>query len=326
MPAEKQHFPGSWAHLAAGYRLAGETDLNDRVDPPAGAGGHTGAVRARWGLGDALVGFLVGLVVSTLAVLAALGGSRLPASASQPTGVVIANLLGLWVGLVGAPVVASRLKGTGSLRTDFGFELRPWPDVPIGIAVGLASQLVLLPLLYLPFHALVPHLDQRLDQPARQITGASTGAALVAVALLLSVGAPVVEELFFRGLVQRSVEKTLMGLVRRRSRRSPGRPAPGQVDGDGDRGPAGTQRALGGDPTGAGEGAGVARRWAARASIVVSAVLFGLAHAQSLQLLGLVAFGIVLGVLARVSGRLGPGMVTHCVFNTVALVGVLAVV
>jgi CAAX protease family protein len=290
---------------------------------PTGEGGQPGGVAPRWGIGDALAGFFVGLLLSTLGVVVALGGARTSPGGTKTLAVVVANLLGLWLGLVGAPVLACRLKGSGSLRADFGFEIRPWPDVPLGVACGLASQLLLLPLLYLPFHGLVTHLDQRLGQPARQLTGGSTGAGLVLVALLLTVGAPVVEELFFRGLVQRSIEKSLAGLARSRAGGDSGGDGPGAPGGPVTRA-AGRDRSRGpgGDVTG--EGTMEQRRGRALASVVLSSLAFGLAHAQSLQLLGLVAFGLVLGALARLSGRLGPGIVAHAVFNAVAVVGALA--
>ncbi|MGH9281658.1 MAG: lysostaphin resistance A-like protein, partial [Acidimicrobiales bacterium] len=63
------------------------------------------------------------------------------------------------------------------------------------------------------------------------------------------------------------------------------------------------------------------RRFGGGPAVAVSAVVFGLTHFQPLQLMGLVAFGVVLGVLARRSGRLGSALVAHVAFNatTVAL-------
>ncbi|HMC42582.1 MAG TPA: CPBP family intramembrane glutamic endopeptidase, partial [Acidimicrobiales bacterium] len=57
-------------------------------------------------------------------------------------------------------------------------------------------------------------------------------------------------------------------------------------------------------------------------AIGVAALGFGLAHGEAVQLLALVAFGVVLGVLAQRSGRLGPGIVAHAAFNgaTIAVI------
>jgi membrane protease YdiL (CAAX protease family) len=83
----------------------------------------------------------------------------------------------------------------------------------------------------------------------------------------VAVVAPVVEELFFRGLVLRSLERR------------------------------------------------VGTAWA----VVGSAVAFGLAHFELLQLPALVGVGVVCGVLAVRTGRLGPGIFVHAAFNAVAV-------
>jgi membrane protease YdiL (CAAX protease family) len=58
-------------------------------------------------------------------------------------------------------------------------------------------------------------------------------------------------------------------------------------------------------------------------AIVVSGVLFGLAHAESLQLLGLGVFGVILGIVSYRTGRLGMNMVAHAAFNGLALTAVV---
>jgi uncharacterized protein len=57
-------------------------------------------------------------------------------------------------------------------------------------------------------------------------------------------------------------------------------------------------------------------------SMVCSGVVFGLAHAELLQLLGLAAFGVVLAALAWRTGRLGPSIFAHATFNLLAIVSV----
>ena len=54
-------------------------------------------------------------------------------------------------------------------------------------------------------------------------------------------------------------------------------------------------------------------------AIVVTGVLFGLAHAESLQLLGLAVFGIILSFVSYRTGRLGMNMVAHATFNLMAV-------
>jgi membrane protease YdiL (CAAX protease family) len=58
-------------------------------------------------------------------------------------------------------------------------------------------------------------------------------------------------------------------------------------------------------------------------AIVISGILFGLAHGESLQLLGLAAFGVILGIVSYRTGRLGMNIVAHASFNAVALSAVV---
>ncbi|MGH9207760.1 MAG: CPBP family glutamic-type intramembrane protease, partial [Acidimicrobiales bacterium] len=182
----------------------------DSGRPAAGPKGGDPAGQPTWGLGEAVLGFVSGFLLATLAVGVWSSTNHLRvhnASVPETMGTVVAGLLGLWVGLLGGPLLATHQKGSGSLRTDFGLSIKPWPDVPIGVVAGLVSQYVLLTLFYLPLRPLVPHLNQRLSQPAHQLTGGATGTGLVVVALLVCVGAPLVEEIFFRGLLLRALDK-----------------------------------------------------------------------------------------------------------------------
>ncbi len=57
-------------------------------------------------------------------------------------------------------------------------------------------------------------------------------------------------------------------------------------------------------------------------AIVLTGILFGLVHAESLQLVGLASFGIVLSYMAYRTGRLGMGMLAHASFNLFAVVSI----
>jgi membrane protease YdiL (CAAX protease family) len=222
---------------------------------------------ARWGLGDALVGYLVAFTLVAVAGSVWLG---VTGDDDESLGLLVTILLAQWVGLLGAVLLASRRKGAGRLADDFGLRVEP-RDVGVGVAAGLLSQFVLVPLLYLPFRFLDDDFD--VSEEAEELTDLAHGWSVVVLVVFLVVGAPLVEELFFRGLLLRSL----------------------------------------------------ARRFGAGWGVAGSAVAFGVVHFQPLQLLGLVAFGVVLAVLAQRSGRLGPGLVAHATFNaaTVVLLRVL---
>jgi membrane protease YdiL (CAAX protease family) len=160
-------------------------------------------------IGEAVVGFAAGLLLSALAaaVAEAATGYKPSSGAAIPLAVTAANLAGLWVGLAGAAIYTSRRKGSGNLGKDFGFRIGAWWDVPLGAAVGLGCQFALVPLLYLPFEHADSTLSRQLSRPAHRYSDAIHGPASVALLVaLLAIGAPLVEELYFRGLLMRSLQ------------------------------------------------------------------------------------------------------------------------
>lgn len=157
----------------------------------------------RWGLGDATIGYLVGLVASMLLAglwLAASGDAEL-----NLTGLAVAQV-GLWTGFLGAPVVAARRRGSGSLGQDFGLVVRP-RDALVGLPLGIACQVILVPLIYLPLSFFVD--TSALSEPARDLTGRADGIAFAVLAVVVVGGASVVEELFFRGLLLQALRRRL---------------------------------------------------------------------------------------------------------------------
>lgn len=115
--------------------------------------------------------------------------------------VVALSAIGLWIGLVGSCRVASRRYGTGSLRTDFGLTFRA-SDVGFGLLMALAARVAVL-------IAIIPFLfgpDSLLGDDAGLAGEFRDDAwAFAVVAVIALVGAPFVEELYFRGLIQRSL-------------------------------------------------------------------------------------------------------------------------
>jgi membrane protease YdiL (CAAX protease family) len=74
--------------------------------------------------------------------------------------------------------------------------------------VGVAMQLLVLPLIYLPLLKLLDQTSDDLSRPARELSDkASSAVGWIVLSLIVVVGAPVVEELFFRGLLLRSLQK-----------------------------------------------------------------------------------------------------------------------
>jgi hypothetical protein len=159
-----------------------------------------------WGLGDAALGWLVaqfgGVVAITLVLL--LSGASADETDDLSLGWIAVGQLGLWAGLLGAPLLASALKGNGAVR-DFGLRVRRW-DPLAGAGLGIGTQFVLVPLLYLPIFSIFDVSVEELEEPARGLTDRATDpVGVILLVLIVGIGAPIVEEIFYRGLLQRSI-------------------------------------------------------------------------------------------------------------------------
>jgi membrane protease YdiL (CAAX protease family) len=121
---------------------------------------------------------------------------------TSPWATLLLGLLPIWIGLLGTALWASRTRGTGRLSVDLGFRFR-WVDLAIGLGVGLGLRVVA----YL-FAVVAASLTG--DRPAGNVPQPGTAglAYAIVLALCLTVGAPLIEELFFRGL---AVRATLTG-------------------------------------------------------------------------------------------------------------------
>lgn len=230
-------------------------------------------IEPRWGLGDVVFGWFAVQLFSQIWAIAILAATHHVGDDFDvlPLTVVALAQLGLAFAFFAVPYVVTNAKGNG-LVVDLGFSAR-WSDVWKGGIAGALGQLVVIPLLYWPILQLIDKSATDLEAPATSLGDRAQGATgAVLLVLIVGVLAPIFEELFYRGLVQRAFLKR--GLP-----------------------PA--------------------------AAISVTALLFGLSHFQLLQLPGLVLAGLLFGVLAHRSGRLGPAIAAHVAFNMVTVVTLL---
>ncbi|HAS11261.1 MAG TPA: hypothetical protein DCS55_12215 [Acidimicrobiaceae bacterium] len=142
---------------------------------------------------EVLLGYLLALVAAGIAS-GVVGLVTLDADGPLT---ILAGQVGLWAGFVGVVVYARSRPGApryvGAVRTELHAS-----DV-LGLVVGVATQLVLLPLLYLPFRSWFDEDD--LSAPAEDLLADFNGILLVLMGVGVVLVAPVVEELFFRGLL-----------------------------------------------------------------------------------------------------------------------------
>lgn len=163
----------------------------------------------RWGLGDAAGGWLLAQSCALVAVLvlAAVFGYSSDQMADGDVSLTFTALQfpPLWLGFVGVPVWAAATKGAGWVR-DFRARIRAL-DLVIGPPAGVAAQLLLVPLVSLPILWLSGTDVEELSRPAQELGDrATTPGGVVLLFLMVVVGAPIAEELFFRGLVLRAFE------------------------------------------------------------------------------------------------------------------------
>ena len=162
----------------------------------------------RWGLGDVLAGFALALVGSQVVLSIILASTHRTAAQVDdlPLSLISVSQLGLWAGLLGVPVLATRLKGNG-LVADLHLRAR-WEDVWKGGVVGAVLQILVLPLLYWPLLHLLGKHPSDLEGPARKLTDRANGpVGVVLLVMIVGVGAPIIEEIFYRGLCQGALLK-----------------------------------------------------------------------------------------------------------------------
>jgi membrane protease YdiL (CAAX protease family) len=219
----------------------------------------------------ALAAWAGSFVIGNIGVLllANLAGYDTAKSDSWPLWLVSTSFVPLWAALLASLAWVSRGWGSGRFRRDFGLEFRVW-DAPVGLLVGVVAQLIFVRLLYDVLDRFVD--TSSVESQARTLTDKASGVGIAVLVVFVALGAPFVEELFFRGLVLRAFNSRINDTL----------------------------------------------------AILVSAVLFGLAHFQGIQLPGLIMFGIIAGYLAQRTKRLGPSIFAHMGFNAATIAVLIA--
>ena len=247
---------------------------------------------SRWGMGDVLLGLVVisiitigagilsTIVLQVVSSDAGFGlGSRTSALSSDEwmdeTGLAIigvVTMIGLQASTFCWPVIVARWKGRGFV-SDFGFRFK-WVDFLIGPAMAIPMMMAAGIVGY-GVSILVGLEDQSEAGNTEFLTDSTPGLVRYALIFFVVVGAPFSEELFFRGLSMRAIQKRL------------GKPI----------------------------------------ALLGSTALFTLPHFQGgswqavvVMLATIGTIGLLLGGLALGMNRLGPGIVAHATFNSIAAI------
>lgn len=146
------------------------------------------ATGALWG------GAVVGLVY---------GVGGVPPLVQWPMWLLPLTTVGLWVGYLAGPALINRMTGSGPM---VDFDLRASPtQVLVAVALGVGTQLVLLPLLY---EVVTRVLSGDPAATAETIVGRVDGGLdVLLLVLAVVVMAPLAEEWFYRGMLLSAVTR-----------------------------------------------------------------------------------------------------------------------
>lgn len=233
-----------------------------RVDPDQ-ARITVGQAAAVW-----LAGSLAGNVIGSVVVSAA----GYHSASDAPVWVTIVLAVSLWAPMLAGLWILSDKFGRAGARgrpftDDYG--LRFTVTDLIGVPVGVLSQLVVVRLVYWPLERGWPQTfsRSRVERNARDLYDRAHGGWLVGLVAVVVIGAPIVEELVYRGLLQGALVRRVNDAV----------------------------------------------------AVVAVAAFFALIHFRWVELPGLFVFGLILGVCALRTGRLGMGILAHLAFNATGL-------
>ena len=220
-----------------------------------------GIAVAAWALS-----WVLGVLVSSVVV----GLTGETSVDEAPIWVTVAGTAAMWVPMVLVLREVSVRFGVRRFIDDYG--LRFSRTDLLGVPIGVLSQLVLLRIVYWPLQSIWPNTfsTPRLEEKARDLYDSAQGGWVVLLVVMVVIGAPVVEELVYRGLLQGAFSRQVQDGV----------------------------------------------------AVVIVAAWFALIHFAPVEYPGLFAFGLVLGICALSTKRLGLSIVTHLAFNATGLVWV----
>lgn len=149
----------------------------------------------RWGIPDIVYTLVGALLFSVVGVIIALSVESL-VGLSLAWSLMI-GLVTPWLAIAGWPLLVTAWRGNGP-RIDLGLRIT-WTDVGWGVVGGIAS-LICSGLVALALVGIVGDFTSSAGEAAEDIISSGPFLAIVVFALLVAVGAPIVEEIAFRGL------------------------------------------------------------------------------------------------------------------------------
>lgn len=165
-----------------------------------------------WAVPEAMMAFLGAQSVAFLwsgYLSSIIWGDEIPPAAEQAAWTIPAISIGLWAGYLLFPMFMNRVTRSGPM-IDFDLRISP-AQVGVAAAIGVAVQLVVLPLIYFP---ILQVFDGDPGQSARELA-ATVDTPLEILFFFGSavVIAPFVEEWFFRGMLLPALARRFNPLI-----------------------------------------------------------------------------------------------------------------
>ena len=230
---------------------------------------HPATNATRFTVGVAVFAWLLAYVAALplQGILISITGHGGEKSYTWPISMTVLSIFCLWIPFVGMLMIVSQRWGQGHFQNDFKVRTR-WIDLA-GLPLGVASQLLLVPAVYWPLQQIWPDAfsSDEIEQRARDLWDKAHGGWIVVLVLVVALGAPIIEELVYRGLILQALQSRL-------------------------------------------------NDWLA---LVIGSAWFALIHLQPVELPGLFAFALVLGICFQRTGRLGMSVFAHIGFNAAGL-------
>jgi len=158
----------------------------------------------RWGIGSAILTIVFAVALGLL-VAVPLFLLDAPLAVTAILGTLVP-----WLGLAGWPIFVTWWKGNGP-RIDLGLRLT-WSDAGWGALAGVVG-LMLAAVVALITQAIAGDFSSAAGDVALELREAGPFWALIIFAVLVMVGAPIVEEIAFRGMLFNSLRKRGVGAI-----------------------------------------------------------------------------------------------------------------
>ncbi len=248
----------------------------------------------RWGLGDVGLGLLVANVAVIFVFSGVLAGGGYDDADELPMWLFAVVNAPLHLGLAVISIWAVTEKGRGVVR-DLLLRFDGWNDAGTGVLTGVVAQLLLVPAVTLPVIWLTGQSTDDVSESARELADRATDPiGVIALTITTCVLAPVVEEIFFRGLAFGSYKKRINAPWLAKLWPPNRRP---DVQG---------------------------RRWNLWFAMICSSAIFSAVHFTPILLPALFAVGMVFAGMVQRYGRLGPAIWAHVGFNGTTILSLLA--